>query len=74
MIETLLGLAVVAQCSTYSVACQCGPSIPFEGFQMYVVEKCDGQETWHTDYGLQQYDSKESCTEAIKSEPVCQNL
>lgn len=74
MILSLLGLSIALQCSVYSVACQCGPSTPFEGFQMYVVEKCDGQETWHTDYGLQQFDSMETCTAAIADEPVCQNL
>lgn len=74
MLTTLLTLAMIAPCQTYEVKCQCGPSIPFEGFQMYVVEKCDGKEIWHSDYGQQQFTSKDECTEAIAAEPVCQNL
>ncbi len=74
MLSTLLSLAIVAQCQTYSVACDCGPSTPFEGLQIYVVEKCDKEETWHGQYGQQQYSTYEECSAGIADNKVCQDL
>jgi hypothetical protein len=52
----------------------CGPSTPFEGPQIYVVEKCDNEEIWHGQYGQQQYTTFEECTDAIVDNKVCQQL
>jgi hypothetical protein len=74
MTTLLLSMAFAVQCETYSVKCKCGPSTPFEGFQIYVVEKCNKEEAWYADYGQQQYSAEHECKEAIPTDQVCRNL
>lgn len=70
----LFSLALAAQCQQYSVRCDCAPAVPFEGFQISVVETCDGKEAWWTQYGQRQFTTVEDCQAAIPSDPVCQKL
>jgi hypothetical protein len=73
MTNFILALALTSTCQTYSVRCVCYPAIPFEGFQGYVTEKCDGLESSYP-YGKQMYDTQELCEEAQDKDPNCQSL
>jgi hypothetical protein len=54
-----------------SLSCQCFKSIPYDGFQISLVEKCGQTETWYPSYGGQQFDSQDLCEQAIPSDKVC---
>lgn len=61
-------------CDTYSIRCDCFPNVPFEGFKLYVVEKCDGEEKWVTEFYAPTFDSEDQCRKAITTDTVCQHL
>lgn len=69
----LLSLALAQTCQTYSAQCTCYPAVPFEGYQMYVTEKCDGKEASFK-YGETQYDTVELCLAAAAADKNCQSL
>lgn len=69
-----LEISSPADCQQYSVRCECFPAAPFEGYKLYVVEKCDGEEKWHTDFNLPMFDSDAQCRESFATDPVCLSL
>ncbi|MBK9295233.1 MAG: hypothetical protein IPM57_12480 [Oligoflexia bacterium] len=62
------------ECSQHSVRCQCFMSIPFEGFQVYIVETCNGVEQWWKEFNTPQFDSAEECEAVVKIDPSCKKL
>jgi len=69
----LLSLALTSACQSFSAQCVCYPAVPFEGFQVYVYEKCDQQEGSFK-YGESVYDSVEQCQAVIDNDKNCQGL
>ena len=69
----LLSLALAQACQNFQAQCVCYPAVPFEGYQMFVTEKCDGRESSFK-YGETQYDSVELCQVAISQDHNCQSL
>lgn len=65
---------VTPNCQTYSIRCDCFPAVPLEGFKLHIVEKCDGQEEWSTEYYAPTFETDLECREAIKTDSVCANL
>lgn len=55
--------------------CECFPSVPFETYQIYVVEKIGAEENW---YLLEErpthYDDRPSCEKAMEGNPICQSF
>ena len=70
----ILAFALAQSCHTYSVRCDCFPAVPFEGYKLYIVETCDKNEEWSTDYSAPTFDTAEECAANIKINPVCLNL
>jgi hypothetical protein len=73
---SLVGTTVFAEensCKVYDAKCVCYPAIPFEGFQIYVYEKCDSQEGSYK-YGQQSYDTQEICEAEILKDKNCLSL
>lgn len=75
-----LGISQVAfadeppeQCNVeYKLKCECSPIGTFEGYQLYVVEKCLDLENWHL-LEKRQYEL-DSCEQARLGHPVCRWL
>lgn len=74
MFTSLLTIALSAQCQVYSLQCVCGPAVPFEGFQMFLEEKCDQDVKWFGQYGERHYTKLSECTEAIAYNKDCRAL
>lgn len=66
-------MTVAAACQIYSVQCQCYNSVMTEGFQIYVVEKCDSKEEWSI-YRRDQFDTMAQCSAAIDVDKNCLSL
>lgn len=56
----------------YKITCACAPIGQFEGFQLYLVEKCLTEENWHL-MDKRQYE-KETCEMAMARNAVCRWL
>jgi hypothetical protein len=54
-----------------NLSCQCFKAIPFDAFQISLVETCGQNETWYPSYGGQQFDTQELCEQAIPSDKLC---
>lgn len=77
VISCLASLAYSNQnqsCQTYSVSCACFSAVPFEGFKLHIVEKCDAQETWHTTYDAPAFETEAQCEAATKTDPTCLSI
>lgn len=74
MLTPILAIALSAQCQVYSLKCICGPSVPFEGFQIFLEERCDQDVKWFGQYGERQFTTAPECNEAISSDLDCQSL
>lgn len=61
-------------CQNYSVSCACFPNIPFEGFKLHIVEKCDSKEEWSTTYDAPTFETEAECLVGAKTDPVCKEL
>ena len=74
MITSILSAAVISMSCNFPIAkCVCYPAIPFEGFQIYVHEKCGDSEGSYR-YGKFMYDSAEMCELAMSEDLNCQSL
>jgi hypothetical protein len=66
--------ALEMDCKTYSIRCDCFPAVPLEGFKLHIVEKCDHQEEWSTEYYAPVFDAEQECRAATVTDPVCKSL
>ena len=71
---------LVSFLSQFAVACDfpiakcvCYPAAPFEGFQVYVHEKCGDSEGSYR-YGETAYDTELQCKEWIATDSNCKSL
>lgn len=56
----------------YKLKCACSPIGHFEGFQLYLVEKCLEVENWHL-LEKRQYEQAD-CEQELLTHPVCRWL
>lgn len=71
LLNLFFSLSVFASpCKQYSVRCECVPAVPFEGFEIYFVEKCDQKEDYYKAWS-NQYDTHAVCVEAINTNKYC---
>ncbi len=66
-------ILLAATCQNPKAQCVCYPAVPFEGYQVYVHETCNGQEGSYK-YGQQHHDSIEKCQQWIDQDANCQSL
>lgn len=64
---------VAVACDFPVVKCVCYPAIPFEGFQVYVHEKCENSEGSYR-YGETMYDTELQCKQWITTDANCKSL
>ncbi len=73
----LCSLLVVgaAQAAETTYRCECFQNIPFEAYQIYVVETSNSEESWMLlDERPSQYDDALTCAAAIAEEKICADL
>lgn len=70
----IFSLLLTQTCHNYLAECRCYPAVPFEGYKIHLVEKCDDQESAYSMYGEQTYDTQEQCDQAILVDADCQGL
>lgn len=70
-----LSSSVFADCVKPAYRCECEANVPFEGYVIFVVEKCGSDEEWiPLGFRERQYDNMTSCRVAIPANKVCQSL
>lgn len=67
-------LALSTDCQKYTIHCECFSAVPLEGFKLHVVEKCDQEEEWSTDYYAPVFETEKECQQAVSTDPVCKSL